>query len=116
MTVEITQALAEDNLDDVYLKRGREYFKNGHVEKLNFDAKNQTITAEVIGSKPKPYKVSISFDQYDVDGDCSCPVQFNCKHVAAALYAVMAENSNLPRKKRQKKEEPVPFHHWLGVV
>ncbi len=116
MTVEITQALAEDNLDDAYLKRGREYFKNGHVEKLNFDAKNQTITAEVIGSKPKPYKVSISFDEYDIDGDCSCPVQFNCKHVAATLYAVMAENSNLPRKKRQKKDEAVPFHHWLGVV
>ncbi|MDQ6976754.1 MAG: SWIM zinc finger family protein, partial [Ghiorsea sp.] len=90
MTVEITQTLAEDNLDDVYLKRGREYFKNGHVEKLNFDAQNQTITAEVIGSKPKPYQGSISFDAYDIDGDCSCPVQFNCKHVAAALYAVMA--------------------------
>lgn len=116
MTVEITQALMEDNLDEDFLKQGREDFKNGHVEKLDTHQENKNITAEVIGSAVKPYKVSISYDEHDIDGDCSCPLQFNCKHVAATLYAVLADKSGLPRKKRQKKEEPVPFHHWLGVV
>ncbi|MDX8387351.1 MAG: DEAD/DEAH box helicase [Ghiorsea sp.] len=116
MAAEITQSLVENNLDESYLKLGREDYKNGHVEKLVIDNKNQSVTAEVIGSAAKPYNISIEFDEHDIDGDCSCPLQFNCKHVAATLYAVLAESSSLPRKKRQKKEEPVPFHHWLGVV
>lgn len=114
MSVEITQALIESNLDPNYLEKGREYFKNGHVENLTID--NNTFTAQIIGSAAKPHKVSVEFDSHDIDGDCDCPLLFNCEHVAAALYAVMAENSNLPRKKRAKKEEAVPFHHWLGVV
>ncbi len=116
MTAEITQAFLESNLDATYLIHGREYFKDGHVEALSIDAKKHVITAEVIGNAKQPYKVYIEYDAYDIDGDCSCPMQFNCKHVAATLYAVLAEKSALPRKKRKKKEEPVPFHHWLGVV
>ena len=117
MVLEVTQALVETNLDDSYLKQGRDDFKNGHVENLKIDLKKQTITAEVIDSSPTPFKVHIEYDEYDIDGDCTCPLQFNCKHVAAALYAVLAENSGLPRKKRKTKdEEEVPFHHWLGVV
>jgi len=115
MIAEITQELAEANLDEDYLKQGREDFKNGHVEDLNI-GNQHTITSKVIGSAAKPYEVSITFDENDIDGDCSCPLQFNCKHVAATLYAVMAERSSLPRKKRAKKDEAVPFHHWLGVV
>jgi len=116
MVAEVTQALLESNLDAAYLVSGREYFKSGHVEQLNFDKTNSNITAEVAGGGAKPYKVFIAFDEQDIDGDCSCPLQFNCKHVAATLYAIMDEYSALPRKKRKKKDEPVPFHHWLGVV
>jgi len=114
MSLKITQELIEDNLDATYLERGREYFKSGHVERLQ--ANKQNITAEVIGGASKPYKVAITFDAHDIDGDCSCPMQFNCKHVAATLYAVLAESSSLPRKKRKKTEVAAPFHHWLGVV
>ncbi|MDQ6988985.1 MAG: DEAD/DEAH box helicase [Mariprofundaceae bacterium] len=116
MTAEITQGFLETNLDAADLMRGREYFKDGHVEELQIDNAKHVITAQVIGNAAHPYKVFIEYDEHDIDGDCSCPMQFNCKHVAAALYAVLAETSTLPRKKRKKKEEPVPFHHWLGVV
>ncbi|MDX8382866.1 MAG: SWIM zinc finger family protein, partial [Ghiorsea sp.] len=116
MGAEITQSLLESNLDAAYLLSGREYFKSGHVEKLQFDPAKQQVKAEVVGSGAKPYKVFVEFDEQDIDGDCSCTLQFNCKHVAATLYAVMDEHSVLPRKKRKKKEEAVPFHHWLGVV
>jgi len=116
MGFELTQELVETNLDATYLESGRKYFKDGHVENLQLTKKGQPITAEVIGRSSKPYQVSIVFDKHDIDGDCTCPMQFNCKHVAATLYAALAETSALPRKKRQKKEEDVPFHHWLGVV
>lgn len=115
MPAEITQAFIEDNFDSKLLEQGRDYFKNSQVEELNFKADKCTIDAQVMGSSPKPHQVSISYDEFDIDGDCDCPLQFNCQHVAAALYAVLAETSRLPRKKRKKKEEPVPFHSWLGV-
>ncbi|HIP07777.1 MAG TPA: DNA/RNA helicase [Mariprofundaceae bacterium] len=115
MPAEITQAFIEDNFDSKYLEQGRDYFKSGQVESLQFDAEKHTITAQVMGSNPKPHTVSISYDEFDIDGDCDCPLQFNCQHVAAALYAVLTQTSSLPRKKRKKKEEPVPFHSWLGV-
>ncbi len=116
MPADITQAFIEDNLDSVYLEKGRDYFKSGHVEELYFNAEKHSITAQVMGSSAKPHHVSISYDAHDIDGDCDCPLQFNCEHVAAALYAVLAETSTLPRKKRKKKEEAVPFHSWLGVA
>ncbi|MDQ7004175.1 MAG: DEAD/DEAH box helicase [Ghiorsea sp.] len=115
MAAEITQVFIEDNFESKLLEKGRDYFKSGQVESLNFNAAKHTVTAQVMGSNPKPHQVSIAYDEYDIDGDCDCPLQFNCQHVAAALYAVLAETSTLPRKKRKKKEEPVPFHSWFGV-
>ena len=116
MPVEITPAFIEDNFDHDYLEKGRELFKSGHVESLQFDSTKHTISAQVIGSSAKTHHVSISYDEYDIDGDCDCPLQFNCEHVAAALYATLAETSSLPRKKRKKKESSVPFHAWLGAA
>ena len=116
MPAEITQAFIEDNIDSEFLEKGRDYFKSGHVESLQFDAAKHAISAQVMGSSPKPHHVSINYDEYDIDGDCDCPLQFNCEHVAAALYAVLAETASLPRKKRKKKEEAVPFHAWLGAA
>ncbi|MDX8381135.1 MAG: DEAD/DEAH box helicase [Ghiorsea sp.] len=116
MSAEITQAFIEDSFDGKYLEKGREFFKSGQVEELQFNAKDNTISAQVMGSSAKPHQVSISYDKFDIDGDCDCPLHFNCEHVAAALYAVLAETSTLPRKKRKKKEEGVPFHSWLGLA
>ncbi len=52
------------------------------------------LFGEVTGNAPQPYRVRISVD-YNEDehsalpeeGDCTCPVGFNCKHVAAVLMA-----------------------------
>jgi len=116
MPAEITQAFIEDSFDSKYLEKGRDFFKSGQVEELQFNTKKNTISAQVMGSSAKPHQISISYDEFDIDGDCDCPLQFNCEHVAAALYAVLAETSSLPRKKRKKKEEGVPFHSWLGTA
>ncbi len=43
------------------LSRGRSYARNGQV--LNIEITKGRVTAEVQGSRPKPYKVSIAVDQ-----------------------------------------------------
>lgn len=50
-----------------------------------------TLAGKVQGTQSRPYAVRAHF--YDTDGDmwvegeCTCPVEFNCKHVAALLIA-----------------------------
>jgi len=61
-------------------------------------ADDDGIVAQVQGSERKPYRQSITLDtrrkgQLVVEGYCSCPVTFNCKHVAASLLHGLAINS-----------------------
>ena len=73
-----------------YLQRGRDYHARGMVVKTESHQDGQLITATVRGSGRKTYQAQIHIDGdqnkvTDIQGHCSCPVHYNCKHVAAAL-------------------------------
>jgi len=77
-----------------YLQRGMDYFSKGMVSKVESHQDGQLITATVRGSGRKSYYSQIRLDVannqvIDIHGSCSCPVHFNCKHVAAALLKVI---------------------------
>jgi superfamily II DNA or RNA helicase len=68
------------------------YVRQGRVSALEADEDIDLITAKVQGSAKKPYRQMIWLERdkggrWMVDGDCSCPVGVNCKHVAAVLIA-----------------------------
>lgn len=68
---------------------GKAYQRQGRVTAFQWDS-DDGITAQVQGSHRKPYLQSISIESNQrgrvlIEGDCSCPVAFNCKHVAASL-------------------------------
>ncbi len=68
---------------------GRVYQAQGRVLTIQH-ADIGAITASVRGSERRPYTQIIDVHRtaagrVGLDGDCSCPVGFNCKHVAAAL-------------------------------
>ncbi len=76
------------------VERGRAYFKQGRVLAMTQRAVGEglVIEAEVAGSDSRPYRQTISIapssgGRVRIDGECSCPVGWNCKHVAAALLA-----------------------------
>jgi len=52
---------------------------------------DNTLNGRVQGTERRPYQVQVQFEQDDdelvVDGECSCPVGYDCKHVAALLIA-----------------------------
>ncbi|WP_159911443.1 DEAD/DEAH box helicase [Pantoea sp. 18069] len=56
-----------------------------------------TLSAQVQGSARAPYQVEVTFfhagDKLVMDGECSCPVGFNCKHVAVVLIAGLQQAS-----------------------
>ena len=65
------------------------------VSKLTIS--DNRITAHVKGTAPSAYKVDVLLANEDHEAPayarCSCPVSSNCKHVAAALLAVIAARS-----------------------
>src|SRR5579872_4190754 len=69
--------------------------RKGRVRGLEIDDNAGYITALVQGSQPAPYEVEIELRQrrdgkVAVDGNCSCPMAFNCKHVAATLLEAVS--------------------------
>jgi superfamily II DNA or RNA helicase len=82
-------------------QKGHDYVRAGAVlrSEVMLDAASLTpefvVTGEVQGSEREPYDQNILLWQEDdggweVDGDCSCPVGHNCKHVVAQLGQVLS--------------------------
>ncbi|MGR9014782.1 MAG: DEAD/DEAH box helicase [Gammaproteobacteria bacterium] len=87
---------------DASYERGRSYFEQNRV--INLSVKSEgalfvQLNAVTNGSHKTPYRQNIrivwrpDFSAAEIDGDCTCPVGFNCKHVAAAC--MMYQNSTL---------------------
>ncbi|MEQ1530401.1 MAG: SNF2-related protein, partial [Methylococcales bacterium] len=77
---------------DSSYERGKRYYENGQVLDLNTQSEGALfvqLNASVKGSVNIPYKQNIriiwrpDFSSAEIIGNCSCPVGFNCKHVAA---------------------------------
>jgi superfamily II DNA or RNA helicase len=71
---------------------GIAYQRSGRVGHFKFDVASGTIEGRVRGSGGKSYRqtIMVSSDGKGgsrISGACSCPVGFNCKHVAAVLVA-----------------------------
>ncbi|MBP2301830.1 SWIM zinc finger family protein [Azospirillum picis] len=74
-------------------ERGRRYWQEGRVRGLEVKherADRWTLASSVRGSGRVPYDQDIMVTVADgkvveLDGNCDCPIGYNCKHVAAAL-------------------------------
>ena len=69
-------------------QRGLAYSRGGAVVTLDWDAVTRQLTGTVIGSTPVPYRCSSLISAATGkprSGNCTCPVGFDCKHVAALL-------------------------------
>jgi len=104
----------------VYL-RGVGYHATGKV--LEFEARpmthGQRIVASTAGSKGEVYRQNVTLTEaghtgrdVEIDGQCTCPVLYNCKHVAAACCAWLA-SFNAPTK---APGAPPAILHWLGQL
>ena len=71
--------------------RGMSYYNQGRVR--NIDVREQgdefvELSGSVLGSFRYEQKITIYTNSWgaDFDGECSCPVRYNCKHVVAVLF------------------------------
>jgi len=80
-----------------YLTRGRQYYRENKITALDISQNGDLVTALVAGSNNNHYRVNILLQVQPkghmlVNGNCSCPVAYNCKHVVATLIKAQAES------------------------
>lgn len=87
--------------------KGRDYYSRGKVVSLEqaVDSPFTTVFAAVRGSET--YECSLTYTTREGwDGDCSCPVGYECKHLYAAGTAFL---NQLAAQTIQPFEQPLPL-------
>jgi hypothetical protein len=101
----------QELIDDVILKRGKDYFKKGHVEKIEEIGSNHYIVG-VEGSENYTVEIIIDDHKNIMETSCDCPYDFGeyCKHQVAAFFAlendVVSESKRAKRVKEKKVDLP----------
>ncbi|PIJ51008.1 helicase [Erwinia sp. OLTSP20] len=74
----------------------------------NLQRQHNLLTGEIPGVGDEPWRVVVHFSRpqgkLHVSGECTCPVQTNCRHVAAVMLA------NLQQPVQQEASAPRPLH------
>jgi hypothetical protein len=99
---------------------GLQYQIEGRVRDVRTGRSSDLIEARVQGSGRKPYKQVVQLHhgrdgRLSIMGSCTCPVGFNCKHVAAALLAHQAETS-IPWKGAQPLFPLLPLSEHPSIA
>jgi superfamily II DNA or RNA helicase len=83
---------------DTYFSRGKKYFDDDRVLDLYIEKEESfyiVLSASIEGSRSNYYDQDIrinwkkDYSSVSIDGNCSCPMSFNCKHIVAVCLAYM---------------------------
>lgn len=100
----------ENFLDEVIIKRGRDYFENENIQEMKETGKNQYIV-DVKGTKGYTVTIHLNGAGDIMFTACSCPYDFGdfCKHQVAAFYALRTqiEGGTVPIRKKVEDLETV---------
>jgi len=80
--------------------KAERYWVEGRVRRVKTNGDLSQIRADVRGTRREPYAVDIELDWKgglirSVEGSCTCPMGYNCKHVAAVLLAASADDRDI---------------------
>ncbi|MEQ8663453.1 MAG: DEAD/DEAH box helicase [Gammaproteobacteria bacterium] len=104
---------------DAAYQRGHGYFQQDRVLRLRVEPAREGchIEASTAGSGSAVYEQVVDVDFFDtettIDGECTCPVGYNCKHVAAVCLAWMERPANVVS---DDALAPAAFRRWLDAV
>ena len=90
--------------------RGTEYARRQAVQQATWDAAETALRGMVRGQGGNVYRTAAFFSLADGRparfemGECSCPIEFNCKHVVALVLSVLESES--PGSVRPEKPRP----------
>ena len=94
MAIRITTVDIREAVGDTYFARGKVYFNQSRVESLQIledSPSHVAFESQVRGSYGQAYTQDVDIHQQrhyiTIAGECTCPMDYNCKHVAAACLA-----------------------------
>ena len=96
-------------------ERGEGYVRSGHVLSLEWDEEEYLLIARVAGHGAV-YETVAWFDEEErgaivfVEGECSCPVGYDCKHVAAVVIAAASAPAELRVEDRRTADRGPQEH------
>ena len=111
-----------DNFDERTLNRGSTYYNKGAVVHcaIEVNDNHSTLYIDSIVAGGMKYKQDMmisqnSFGEIVIDGECSCPVGYSCKHMAATSFYVLGQETlffdyDTPEEPKKKK---FPEDIWL---
>ncbi|KAF3999842.1 DEAD/DEAH box helicase [Glaciimonas immobilis] len=110
-------------VSDVTLVRAQEYVRQQRIMLLDDNGRNGLIS-RVRGNQAEIYDQKITLTDIDgsvdIEGICSCPVGYNCKHVVAAMltYLQRADQIKTERADSQSVSGALPrvIGNWLHRV
>jgi len=90
-------AAVEETVGPTFYARGVGYARQGRVKRIEWDQRNTALHGDVLGRR-HVYATSAHFawvgDTLELDaGECTCPVGYDCKHVAAIVVAATTGQS-----------------------
>ncbi|HAT31193.1 MAG TPA: helicase, partial [Janthinobacterium sp.] len=95
--------------------RGRDYQLRGKVRSVKREA--QFIEGRVSGSGGQQYRQTIDVvgraGEVDFEGMCSCPMDYNCKHVVAVLLSCAAQTAVARTQAPSESGLPYAVSAWL---
>jgi len=122
MTI-FTEKHIKSECDHGSFQRGKSYFNSGRVLGINIEQEIEGRSIAIFGSVSGRYQYTQNIDVIrenhlvDIDGDCSCPVGYNCKHVVAVLFAYLEKypqyNKPIPRSK-PVTPQALALNQWLN--
>ena len=108
-------------LDRRSLEKGAAYLRNGRVLATRFEpgADAPAIVGMVQGSARRPYRCRVELIDEEspwLDGICTCPVGFACKHVAAMVLAVLQDPAAAMSGGTGTSSPLGPWQPWLDAL
>lgn len=122
----ITQKILTDNFSLKELEKGKNYQKKGYVHNIT-QSDNGLALQSIVQGKSDPFydvdiQIAIKKIGITIEGECSCYIGYNCKHVTATLYQAIedqkpsiahtASNMASPNIERDKSENNF-WSHFL---
>ncbi|MBB3222385.1 DEAD/DEAH box helicase [Pseudoduganella umbonata] len=101
------------HFDTATFARGEDYVRRSKV--ISFEWDDGFLHGEVEGSGRTVYEQSIYLHEdrrgLQVEGDCTCPMDYNCKHVVAVLLASIGRQGAAPVV--APSDLPATAERWL---
>jgi len=103
----------KESFEDRIWKRGRGYLEDGHIVSMNY--RQGTFHFRIEGSGRTKYEIDINQDIFIgvVDGYCTCPYDYECKHLAAAAQLIFHVCQHL---QSGKPTDSYIQNSWIPII